>query len=172
MKACLVRKSLNTWVNYRQFAIEIAKRGKAFGIEPWSLNGVVYVTAAPIQSHNAERYSRWRKFQEMLVRTERVSLKLGRLEGPPGDVHEKGVDILVALELLRGAYRDEYDVAILVAGDGDYADIVTEVRAVGKTVLNAFFSEQKSYELAKASNGFIDLNHVNWSSIELRRDRR
>lgn len=106
------------------------------------------------------------------MRTERVSLKLGRLEGPPGDVHEKGVDILVALELLRGAYRDEYDVAILVAGDGDYADIVTEVRAVGKTVLNAFFSEQKSYELAKASNGFIDLNHVNWSSIELRRDRR
>ena len=111
------------------------------------------------------------QFQDMIQRTERVTLRLGRLEGPPGKVYEKGVDILVALELLRGAYRDEYDVAIVVAGDGDYADVAAEVRATGKKVINAFFSESKSYELSKSSDGFVDLNHVNWQGLRLRRER-
>lgn len=172
LKGALLENGLSTWVNYRQLAIEIAKRTKDYGIGPWSLNRVVYVTAPPIQSHNPARYARWRKFEEMVRGTERVQLKLGRLEGGRDRVYEKGVDILVALELLRGAYKDEYDVGIIVAGDGDYADVAAAVREAGKTVVNAFFRDKKSHELAKASNWFIDLSNIVWRNIEIRRDRR
>jgi uncharacterized LabA/DUF88 family protein len=103
----------------------------------------------------------------MIRRQERVELKLGRLEGGPGRVYEKGVDILVAIELLAGAFKNEYDVAIIVTGDGDFADVAREVRGAGKLIFNAFFDLQKSYELSKAANGFIDLHTINWDRLRL-----
>lgn len=173
LKGALDRRGLTTWVRYRQLAIEIAKRvPKEVGIEPWALEKVIYVTAPPIQSHNPSRYERWRKFEAMLKRTERLSLLLGRLEGSPGRIYEKGVDILVALELLRGAYKDEYDAAILVAADGDYADVAHAVREAGKVFVNSFFEDVKSYELLNASDAFVNLSHVRWESIRLQQDRR
>ncbi len=159
---------LTTHINYRQFAIEVAKHipeGELPG--RWSLQRVVYVTASPIQSHDLGRYERWRKFEAMVRRQERVELKLGRLEGGPGRVYEKGVDILVAIELLAGAFKDQYDLAIIVSGDGDFADVAREVRGAGKLIFNAFFEAQKSYELAKASNGFLCLDNLNWQRLQL-----
>ena len=103
----------------------------------------------------------------MVRRQERVELKLGRLEGPPGRVYEKGVDILVAIELLAGAFKDQYDLAIVVSGDGDFADVAREVRGAGKLIFNAFFEAQKSHELAKAANGFLRLDNLNWARLQL-----
>jgi uncharacterized LabA/DUF88 family protein len=108
----------------------------------------------------------------MMKRTERMTLRPGRLEGGPGKVYEKGVDILVALELLRGAYKDEYDAAILVAGDGDYADVALAVKDAGKTLVNSFLGDLKSYELSQAVSGFVDLANIQWNRIELRPDHR
>lgn len=170
LKGAIEEKGLTTWVNYRQLGAEILKRAESVG--PWTLEGVVYVTASPIQSHDPVRFVRWRKFEEMLRGTERVQLKLGRLEGSRNAVYEKGVDILVALELLRGAYKDEYDVAAIISGDGDYADIARAVREAGKKIVNAFFADRKSYELSKASEEFVDLGKIVWRKIELRRDVR
>jgi len=168
LKRALDDRSLTTHVNYRQVCIEIAKRIPAGQLpRRWALQRVVYVTASPIQSHDRDRFERWRKFEAMIRRQERVELKLGRLEGPPGRVYEKGVDILVAIELLAGAFKDQYDVAIVVSGDGDFADVAREVREAGKLIFNAFFRANQSYELAKCSNAFIPLESVNWDRLRL-----
>lgn len=168
LKGALDRRSLTTWIRYRQLAVEVAKRvPKNLNIEPWSLEQVTYVTAPPIQSHNPSRYDRWRKFEAMLAASARVKLLRGRLEGPPGRVYEKGVDILVALELLRGAFKNEYDVAILVAADGDYADIASAVQECGKTFINAFFHDVRSYELSNASSAFVNISELRWDALRL-----
>lgn len=170
LKGAFSELSLNTHINYRQFAIEIAKLIPVGGLpdpKRWVLQKVVYVTAPPIQSHDRERYDRWRKFEAMIRRQERVELKLGRLEGGPGKVYEKGVDILVAIDLLAGAFKDQYDVAIVVTGDGDYADVAREVRGAGKQIYNGFFDAKKSYELSQASNGFIPIDRLNWQKLQL-----
>jgi uncharacterized LabA/DUF88 family protein len=168
LKGAIDSRGLTTHVNYRQFAIEIAK-GIPKGELPgrWALQRVVYATASPIQSHDQARYERWRKFAAMLVRQERVELKLGRLEGAAGRVYEKGVDILVAIELLAGAFKNQYDLAIVVSGDGDFADVAREVREAGKIIFNAFFETAKSYELAKAANGFLPIDKINWEKLQL-----
>jgi uncharacterized LabA/DUF88 family protein len=159
---------LTTHINYRQFAIEVAKRIPERDLPGrWALQRVIYVTASPIQSHDQARYERWRKFEAMIRRQERVELKLGRLEGGPGRVYEKGVDILVAIELLAGAFKDQYDVAIVVSGDGDFADVAREVRGAKKLIFNAFFPAQKSHELARAANGFIRIDNLNWPRLQL-----
>lgn len=168
LKAALDGRGISTHVNYRQLGIEIAKRIPDGHLNArWALQRVTYVTAPPIQSHDPPRYERWRKFEAMLRRQERVELKLGRLEGGPGRVYEKGVDILVAIELLAGAYRDRYEVAVVVTGDGDFADVAREVREAGKVIFNAFFFAGKSYELAAASNAFIPLDSLNWERLRL-----
>ena len=168
LKSALDGRGLTTHVNYRQLGIEIAKRIPAGQLpRRWALQRVVYVTASPIQSHDRDRFERWRKFEAMIRRQERVELKLGRLEGPPGRVYEKGVDILVAIELLAGAFKDQYDVAIVVSGDGDFADVAREVREAGKLIFNAFFRANQSYELAKCCNAFIPLEPVNWDRLRL-----
>jgi uncharacterized LabA/DUF88 family protein len=41
--------------------------------------------------------------------------------------------------MLGHAYRDDYDVAVLFAGDGDYVPLVEEVKRLGKGVRVASF---------------------------------
>jgi uncharacterized LabA/DUF88 family protein len=73
----------------------------------------------------------------------------------------KGVDIALTKDLLSHAYNDNYDVAVLVAGDGDYVPLVTEVKRLGKLVFVVFFSTGElglSPELRLASDTFFGLD--------------
>ena len=80
----------------------------------------------------------------------------------------KGVDIALCRDMLTHAFRNHYEVAVLVAGDGDYVPLVEQVKRLGKPVLVWFFSEVGlSPELRLASDGFLDLTHdflFNWTS--------
>jgi uncharacterized LabA/DUF88 family protein len=52
----------------------------------------------------------------------------------------KGVDIALSKDLLSHAYMDNYDVAVLIAGDGDYVPLLEEVKRLGKVMYGAFFA--------------------------------
>jgi uncharacterized LabA/DUF88 family protein len=43
--------------------------------------------------------------------------------------------------MLSHAFNNHYDVAVLIAGDGDFVPLVEEVKHLGKRVLLIFFSE-------------------------------
>jgi len=74
------------------------------------------------------------------------------------DVKAKGVDIALARDILGHAYRDNFDVALLIAGDGDYVPLVTELKHLGKVVYVAFFKASGlSPELRLAADGFFEL---------------
>jgi len=51
---------------------------------------------------------------------------------------QKGVDALIAFDLVTLATRNAFDVAILIAGDQDFVCPVLEVRMMNKYVENAF----------------------------------
>jgi uncharacterized LabA/DUF88 family protein len=74
------------------------------------------------------------------------------------DLKAKGVDIALARDILGHAYRDNYDVALLMAGDGDYVPLVAELKRLGKVVYVGFFSASAlNPELRLASDGFFEL---------------
>jgi uncharacterized LabA/DUF88 family protein len=76
------------------------------------------------------------------------------------DEKAKGVDIALTKDMLSHAFLNNYDAAILVAGDGDYVPLVEEVKRRGKVVQVVFFADcGTSPELRLASDGFVD-----WSS--------
>ncbi len=66
---------------------------------------------------------------------------------------EKAVDVLLAVEMVSLARRDEYDVAYLLSADGDLTPAVEEVRGCGKKVFVA--SASRGARLAGVANAFI-----------------
>jgi uncharacterized LabA/DUF88 family protein len=44
--------------------------------------------------------------------------------------------------MISHAHQNNYDVAVLVAGDGDYAPLIAEVKRLGKIVNGAFFPRE------------------------------
>lgn len=51
----------------------------------------------------------------------------------------KGVDIALTTDVLSHAFRGNFEVAVIVAGDEDYVPLVEEVKRLGKVVYIAFF---------------------------------
>ncbi|MBV8549909.1 MAG: NYN domain-containing protein [Acidobacteriaceae bacterium] len=56
------------------------------------------------------------------------------------DGKAKGVDIALTKDMLVQAFFDNYDIAVLVAGDGDYVPVVEEVKRQGKRVVLQFLT--------------------------------
>jgi uncharacterized LabA/DUF88 family protein len=69
--------------------------------------------------------------------------------------------VAVGVPISHAAHFDNYDVACLVAGDGDYVPLVEEVKRLGKVVYVAFFRGEGlglSPELRLASDMFLEMD--------------
>jgi uncharacterized LabA/DUF88 family protein len=119
---------------------------------------VYYYNAAYDQSADPTKYRSQQQFFSALRRTPCLTLCLGRLERraidwsglQPGERNElerilgrplperthveKGVDVQLAVDMVKLAVANTYDVAVLVSGDGDFAAAVEFVKQQGKHV--------------------------------------
>ena len=50
----------------------------------------------------------------------------------------------MAIDMLTKAYANQYEIAMLVAGDGDFVDLVEAVKDAGKRVYGAYIFEHVS----------------------------
>jgi len=66
--------------------------------------------------------------------------------------HEKGVDVLMAIDLVVGAYEDLYDTLILVSSDTDLIPAILKAKGKGKKVEYIGFSHKPSYGLINNSD--------------------
>jgi len=67
---------------------------------------------------------------------------------------EKGVDIALTMSMLINAFNQNYDIGLLVAGDEDYLELVTEIKRYGPRVEGAFLECGLSGELKLAFDNF------------------
>lgn len=104
-----------------------------------------------------QKYKDQQRFFERLHHTPYLEMKLGRLERRGETYVEKGVDILIATDMINYAYKDAYDTAILVTGDGDFVSAVLAVKDAGKHVENVYFKRGRSRHLLKACDTFREL---------------
>jgi uncharacterized LabA/DUF88 family protein len=66
---------------------------------------------------------------------------------------EKAVDVMLAVDLVMMAQRDEFDAAYLLSADGDYTPAVVATANVGKTVYA--FSPAAGAQLGRVVKAFI-----------------
>jgi len=86
------------------------------------------------------------------LQTQRITIGFGHLiPYPDGVFHEKGVDVLIAVEMIRFAREDHYDSAYLISSDTDLVPAVLECRRLGKEVIYVGSSlHGQSFGLTKA----------------------
>ena len=76
---------------------------------------------------------------------------------PDKTFHEKGVDVRIAVEMIRLARLDKYDKAILISSDTDLVPAIEEVHSLGKQILYVGFPHNQSFGLTKSSDDLLIL---------------
>ncbi len=127
----------------------------------------VYYYNAPLnRDDDEEKYRMQQSFFDSLDTVPYLTKKFGRLEKrlvrqnlPDGTFVsvptyvEKGVDTFIVIDMLSHAYKDNFDTAILVSGDEDFAVMVENVKDLGKHVEVANLGG--SYVLRQAADKYI-----------------
>lgn len=86
-----------------------------------------------------------------------IRLKPLQLNHHTYNVYQKGVDVQMAVDLVEFAYRDVFDVAVLLSGDVDLLESISTVKNLGKQVIVFGDDRVTSEEIKRESDFFIDL---------------
>src|SRR3989344_8488508 len=68
---------------------------------------------------------------------------------------EKGIDVWVAIDMVKEALQNKLDYCILISGDADFVPALDLVKSIGKEVLSAFVPKGYSNELRQKFPYFI-----------------
>jgi len=68
--------------------------------------------------------------------------------------------VTLAVDMMSMAYKNLYDVAILVSSDGDFASACQCIKDLGKHVENAYFEKGNSWHLLNTCDNRILIDKV------------
>ncbi len=143
---------------FRRTDIDIGKFANKLQ-EKRRLVRIYYYNAIVGRREEPERYRDQQTFFASVSAIPYCELRLGRLvyvNWPNAPPYEKGVDIQLTTDLLSHSFKNNYDVAILVAGDSDYVGALQAVKDNGKNVEVALFGkEQTSRPLREVADRVI-----------------
>ncbi len=131
-------------LNFHSFSRKLAKGRTMFR--------TYYYNVLQDPERNPQGYQDQQKFLTALHNTPYLEVRLGGSKTRGASTVQKGVDIMIATDLLRFAWDDRYDVAVLVSGDGDFSYAVQAVKDMGKHVEVAAFPANLSPELVSVSD--------------------
>lgn len=126
------------------------------------------VTSPP---HDPDKRMRQRMYVNALQARGGIQIVFGHYQERPRrclscgatwtDREEKGTDVNIATAMLGDAYKDRFDILMLVSADGDLAGPLTAIRglATGKSSIVAFPPDRVSSHLKKTADGFIHISH-------------
>lgn len=129
-----------TNVNFEMMCDRLAQQRK--------LVRAYYYNAAIDQQLEPTRYKDQQRFFARMRRIPKLEVRLGTLvyrnNFPAVPPYEKGIDVRLATDMLVHAMRQNYDTAILVSGDTDFADALQAVKDLGRNVEVALFGNPTS----------------------------
>lgn len=124
--------------DYKKFAAFLAHKRKVVSLK-------YYI--GRVRADDTEKSQTLRASQQRLTAWLREcgwEIGYGHMLRNDGVFKEKGVDVQMAVDMLRGAYKDTYDTAVLVSSDNDLIPAIREVQSAGKKVEYVGFSNRPS----------------------------
>ena len=113
---------------------------------------VYYYNIRQDHERKPQAYLEQQGFLAVLDNTPLVEVRLG-VSKVRGDVLvEKGVDVMIATDLLEFGRTNMYDIAILVSGDGDFVYALQAVKNMGKSAEVAAFYSNLAPELGQIAD--------------------
>lgn len=82
---------------------------------------------------------------------------------------DKGTDVNIAVEMLKHAYMNSYDTAVLVSRDADFASVVRIIKNLGKNVELVLFEDLRgsAKELTDCVDSVTLINRRDYYSLAL-----
>jgi uncharacterized LabA/DUF88 family protein len=139
----------STPFNFYKFARLLAKNRR--------LIRLYYYTGIRNERENPEKFKSQKGFFDQMRRTPFCTLRLGRIIKRGDSYVEKGVDVLLTVDMIRLARLNNYDTAILVSGDGDFVEAVKDVVEMGRNVELAYFPFDLSMDLRNTCDRYTEL---------------
>lgn len=137
-----------------------------------------YYTCRLPPTADPDRLASQQRFLNALNRVPYLELRFGKLVTREDECascgvkheryQEKGVDMRIGVDMLALASKNNYDVAVLVTGDGDLREAVQAVKDLGKHVEVATFPIGRSDELVQVSDVITELTTAAMSTLYLR----
>jgi uncharacterized LabA/DUF88 family protein len=144
-------------LNFAEFA------GKLCG--PRRLFRTYYYNVLQDPTQRPDTYREQQEFLDMLRKTPYLEIRLGGTKVSQGIPVEKGIDIMLATDLLYFAWNNFYDVAVLVSGDADFAYALQAVKNMGKHVEVAYFETGGSKDLLSVADNRYLLNRAFFTGL-------
>ena len=123
-----------------------------------------------------ETHKEQHEFIEVLNKTPYLEVRLGSTKVAQGVPVEKGIDVMLATDLLYFAWNNSYDVAVLVSGDSDFGYALQAVKNMGKHVEVAYFENVVSKDLLDIADNrhLLDRNFFSglWAGKRYARRKR
>ena len=122
-----------------------------------------------------------KKLFENLKDNSFIELRTTPLKQSEAEVYQKGIDVLLATDLVNLAHTNAYDVAIILSGDTDLIEAVKLVKNLGKTVIIVSYHTPGNPKLSNISDlmnagKFINLKDFTGKEIfamsELKEDKK
>jgi len=128
-------------INFSKF-VEFLKKDKM-------LISVFYYNASLDISIDKKKYWEQQKFFDFLRRIPGFKVILARMKKHKREngkmiFEVKGDDIMLATDIISGAYENLYDTAMIVSGDEDFVPAIKKCQKLGKKVGNVYFSSTSS----------------------------
>jgi uncharacterized LabA/DUF88 family protein len=126
----------------------------------WNLGDIHFYTGIPARDKDPKWNQFWAaKLLKMSrrgiktygrpLRYRRKEIKLAGGVSISTDVaEEKGIDVRIALDVIRQALRETYDVAVIISQDQDFSEVASEIRVIA--------AEQDRW--IKVASAFVDGN--------------
>jgi len=87
------------------------------------------------------------------------------LTGPNTPGEEKGIDVRIALDVIRMAHRDEYDVALLFSQDQDLSEVAAEIRVIAREQ-NRWIKIACAFPSSPTSRNRRGIDRTDWIPID------
>ncbi|HXF55403.1 MAG TPA: NYN domain-containing protein [Hyphomicrobiaceae bacterium] len=90
---------------------------------------------------------------------------------PDGSVHtfldgdEKGIDVRIALDIIRLAHQNKFDVALVFSRDQDLSEVADEVRVIAREQ-QRWIKIASAYPYSPAVRNARGINKADWIAID------
>jgi uncharacterized LabA/DUF88 family protein len=124
---------------------------KAVAVEEMRVPEVIrayYYDAIIDPEEDLNEFKRQKEYFSKIEEHAVYEVKLARLKGTEKGRKQKGVDVKLAVDMVTKAFMNHYDIAIFLAGDDDFLDLVKAVKDLtDKRIYGAFYPDQVSKNL-------------------------
>tara|TARA_B100000401_G_scaffold430211_1_gene364716 strand:+ start:1041 stop:1922 length:882 start_codon:yes stop_codon:yes gene_type:complete len=136
-----------------------------------SLRRTYYYNVRQDNETSANMVQDQKKFLDSMYETPFIEVRLGIWKQRGDTLVEKGVDVMLATDLVAHAYQDHYDTAIVVSGDADFYPALQAVKDTGKHIEVAAFDSNLSTESSRVADYSIRLNKTFFTGLWMTRSK-